>query len=192
VPETRADSAQTTVATTFLELRSLASLVPATSAVEADLVRAGAVSPEFARYLYVTVGGQWHWRDRLAWSWSEWRAHFESPGRELWYASVRGTPAGYFELDATRPPDVEVAYFGLVPSFMGQGLGAWLLEAAARRGFELGTRVWVHTCTLDGPRALPNYLARGFSVFRVEEKTLDRHLPTEPWPGANRPGSGEP
>ncbi|MEA2383683.1 MAG: hypothetical protein QOH72_3654, partial [Solirubrobacteraceae bacterium] len=33
-------------------------------------------------------------------------------------------------------------------------------------------RAWVHTCTLDGPNALPNYEARGLRRFRTE--TLGR------------------
>ena len=56
---------------------------------------------------------------------------------------------------------MEIAYFGLLPAFHGRGSGGALLEHALRRGFELGDRVWVHTCTLDGPHALANYQARG-------------------------------
>jgi GNAT superfamily N-acetyltransferase len=78
-------------------------------------------------------------------------------------------PAGYFEL--RRQPDgaVEIAYFGLLPEFIGRGLGKFLLSEATRRAWELGaTRVWLHTNTLDHAAALPNYLARGFSVVRTE------------------------
>jgi hypothetical protein len=39
-------------------------------------------------------------------------------------------------------------------------------------------RVWVHTCDLDHPRALANYQARGFEVFRVVED--DEDLPDQP------------
>jgi GNAT superfamily N-acetyltransferase len=175
------------ITVTYLELRSEAALVPARRAVEAQLVRAEAPSPEFARFLYTAVGGDWHWHDRLGWTWAEWRVHLERPGRELWYALVRGTPAGYFELDATAPPEVEVAYVGLLPGVAGQGLGGWLVERAARRGFALGAeRVWLHTCTLDAPAALPNYLARGFSVVRVEQRTLELPpRPPGPWAGAH-------
>ncbi|HTE59553.1 MAG TPA: GNAT family N-acetyltransferase [Solirubrobacteraceae bacterium] len=79
--------------------------------------------------------------------------------------------AGYYELrvggDGIRD-DVEIAYFGLLPAFHGRGLGGALLEHALRRGFELGSRVWVHTCSLDGPYALANYQARGLETYRVE------------------------
>jgi hypothetical protein len=51
---------------------------------------------------------------------------------------------------------------------------------------ELQLRVWVHTNTLDHPRALRNYQARGFRIFRREDEVVE--LPDEalqPWPGAN-------
>jgi len=34
-------------------------------------------------------------------------------------------------------------------------------------------RVWLHTCTLDDPAALPNYVARGFRPFREERYEAD-------------------
>ena len=75
-----------------------------------------------------------------------------------------------------------------MPSFIGKGLGGELLTAAIARAWDMGaSRVWVHTCTLDHPTALPNYQARGFRVFRVEAKDEDLpDTPLEPWPGANR------
>jgi hypothetical protein len=33
--------------------------------------------------------------------------------------------------------------------------------------------VWVHTCTLDHPAALPNYLNRGFRPFKEETYTAE-------------------
>jgi hypothetical protein len=35
------------------------------------------------------------------------------------------------------------------------------------------TRVWLHTCTLDSPVALPNYEARGFVRYRSETYTVE-------------------
>jgi hypothetical protein len=31
----------------------------------------------------------------------------------------------------------------------------------------------VHTCTLDHPNALPNYIARGFVPYKTEEYEVD-------------------
>ena len=92
-------------------------------------------------------------------------------------ASVGGTTAGFAELDGTRPGEVELAYFGLLPGFTGRGIGGHLLTAALRRawdlpdrwaGFEPIKRVWVHTCTLDEqPAALTNYQRRGLTIYRT-------------------------
>ena len=30
-------------------------------------------SPEFNRFLYTAVGGDWYWEDRLPWTYSQWR-----------------------------------------------------------------------------------------------------------------------
>ncbi len=69
----------------------------------------------------------------------------------------------------SRTFSFEIAYFGLLPPYVGQGLGKYLLSEAAARAWTLQpSRVWLHTSTLDHPAALPNYLARGFSIFRVE------------------------
>ena len=59
---------------------------------------------------------------------------------------------------------VEITSFGLLPAFIGRGIGPRLLDFAIRRGWELGPRVWVHTCSLDGPAALPNYQGRGLEI----------------------------
>ena len=60
--------------------------------------------------------------------------------------------------------------FGLLPAFHGRGLGGALLEFALRRGFALGSRVWLHTTTTDGPAALPNYRARGLVPYKEEPR----------------------
>jgi len=74
---------------------------------------------------------------------------------------------------------VEVMYFGLVPSFIGRGLGGWLLTRAVEEAFALGgKRVILNTCTLDAPQALPNYLSRGFTIVREERYRLE--IPERP------------
>jgi GNAT superfamily N-acetyltransferase len=78
--------------------------------------------------------------------------------------------AGYAELVMPSPETVEIAYFGLLPRFVGQGFGAWWLEYVVALAWQQpgATRVTLHTCELDHPSALPNYLARGFVVERTE------------------------
>ena len=92
----------------------------------------------------------------------------------LWVLYVGGAPAGYFELYAHADCAVEVAYFGLLPEFKRRSLGKYLLSVATEKAWTSGARrVWLHTCTLDDPAALPNYLARGFRPFREETYWVD-------------------
>ncbi|PYO77587.1 MAG: GNAT family N-acetyltransferase [Gemmatimonadetes bacterium] len=78
--------------------------------------------------------------------------------------------AGWYEL--RRVPEdrsVEIAYFGLFPDAIGQGLGKHILSCAVRDAWALEpARVWLHTCTLDHPAALPNYQKRGFAPYKTE------------------------
>jgi len=97
------------------------------------------------------------------------RAHLARPEISLHLFSCRGAPAGYFELARCEDRSAEIAYFGLLPEFIGRGLGKHLLTCATEEAFATGaTRVWLHTCSLDDPAALPNYQKRGFLPFRTE------------------------
>jgi ribosomal protein S18 acetylase RimI-like enzyme len=157
------------VTTTYLEITRPAELCAAgTPSVAFSLARVDVPTPELNRFLYVAVGSAWRWRDRLAWDRARWLQYVQHPELETWVAYVRGTPAGYFELER-QGGDVEIVYFGLLPAFAGLGLGGALLTAAIGRAFDNGaSRVWVHTCTLDHPHALANYVARGMRPYRTE------------------------
>jgi GNAT superfamily N-acetyltransferase len=151
-----------------------------------ELRRAVRPSPELGRFLYTAAGGNWFWTMRLGWTYDQWLERLSHARVETWILYDEGTPAAYFELDGSADTDVEIAYLGVLPAFIGRRLGAWLLTTAIERGFAIGAkRVWVHTCTLDSPNALANYQARGMRVFKEEVEPTD--LPDEtpgPWPGA--------
>jgi GNAT superfamily N-acetyltransferase len=153
------------------------------------VVRAEIPSPALNRFLYTAVGAAWCWFGRLPWDHERWMRYLDRPELETWIGSRAGTPAGYFELERQPDSAVEIVYFGLMPGFIGQGLGGRLLSAAIDRGWEMlggAGRIWVHTCDLDHPQALANYQARGFRVFAVEQRQEDLpDAPLEPWPGAN-------
>ncbi len=132
----------------------------------------------FFRYLYAEVGRNYHWYDRLRWTDAEVRARLAHPAVSFHVLSVGGAPAGYFELERHADGGVEIVYFGLLPEFMGRGLGRFLLHEALTAAWARdASRVWLHTCTLDGPAALPNYLARGFRPFKTE--TYAAELPDD-------------
>ena len=175
------------VTTWSLEITDPAALRPASAPpTSAEVRRAVLPSPELGRFLYTSAGGNWYWTDRLTWTYGQWLQRLSHPGVETWVLYEEGTPAGYFELDGSSDDDVEIAYFGLLPAFIGRRLGGWLLTEAIRRGFAMPRRrVWVHTCTLDSPYALANYQARGMRIFKEQTEAVEiQGEPPGPWPGA--------
>jgi GNAT superfamily N-acetyltransferase len=128
----------------------------------------------FFRYLYVEVGRNYHWIDRLPWTDADISAHLGQPEISLWVMNDDDATAGYFELRSCEDGAVEIAYFGLMPEFLGRGLGKHLLTCATEQAWAMGAnRVWLHTCTLDDKAAMPNYLKRGFRAFKTETYTID-------------------
>jgi GNAT superfamily N-acetyltransferase len=176
----------TKVTVTFLEMTDPSQLRPTARKADLDVRRAEVVCPELNRFLYTAVGGDWFWIDRLSWTYQRWLQWLDRPEVETWVAYHRGTPAGYFELEHLPETGVELAYFGLLPGFVGRGIGGQLLTAAVQRAWQRQPqRVWLHTCTLDHPQAVANYKARGFVQYKQEERieSLPERSPG-PWPGA--------
>lgn len=155
---------------TYLELRTPEQLRPARFDDPAvRVVRRDAIAVAHYRRLYETVGALWHWHDRNAWSDERLARYLARPAVSVWECLAGDESAGYFELERHDDGSVEIVYFGLAPSFIGRGIGKALLTRAAQKAVALGAnRVWLHTCTLDSPRALPNYRARGFEPFKEE------------------------
>ena len=150
------------------------------------LVRLLPPMPVLNRFFYTAVGADWHWTDRLPWPYQRWLDYLNRAELETWMLTVQGVPAGYYELETQPGQEVEIAYFGLLPCFVGGGLGGHLLTCAIERGWAIGARrVWVHTCTLDHPQALANYQARGMRLYKEETKVEDiAGQSPGPWPGA--------
>ena len=137
---------------------------------DAQISRHDPCEPEFWRRLYATVGAGYRWFDRLPWTDDDIRRYLDDPAVSLWVMTVGGEIVGYYELRREPDDSVEIVYFGLMPGFTGRGLGSFMLCDAVDRAWSLGARrIWLHTCTFDPPPAIPNYIARGFRVFRTEE-----------------------
>jgi GNAT superfamily N-acetyltransferase len=162
-------------ARTYLEMTDPAQLVRA-PLPDADwrVERMLDCPPSFWRFLYTEVGHEYYWVDRLPWSVEEILEYLTDPAVSVWLLTVWGSPAGYFELRQDGEGGVEIAYFGLLKPFHGRGLGAHFLTQAVIKAWESGAgRVWLHTNTFDHAAALPNYLKRGFKVFKTENYFLD-------------------
>ncbi|HEX7721878.1 MAG TPA: GNAT family N-acetyltransferase [Pyrinomonadaceae bacterium] len=132
-------------------------------------------SVELFRFLYAEVGKNYYWTDRLPWTDEEITTYLQQREVSVWLMTYNGETAGYFELKKCDDGSTEIAYFGLMPEFIGRGLGKHLLSCATEQAWADGAnRVWLHTCTDDDPAALPNYLKRGFKPFKSEKYIVER------------------
>jgi GNAT superfamily N-acetyltransferase len=162
------------VAITHLEMTRRPRLpAPPPPALKLAVLRAENVSVPFYRYLYNTVGGPWLWYERRKLSDDELAAIIRHPEVDIYVLYASGEPAGYAELDRREMPDIELVFFGLMPHFIGRKLGSWFLhwvvDAAWTRDPQ---RLWLHTCSLDHPRAIAHYQRAGFVPFKQERNLI--------------------
>ncbi|USI72252.1 GNAT family N-acetyltransferase [Sphingomonas morindae] len=135
-----------------------------------------APAPDRYRALFRRVGTPWLWFSRLVMDEAALVAIIAHPQVELFAVTdARGIELGMVELDFRAAGACEIAYFGLVPEMTGAGHGRWLMTQTLALAWRPGVeRVWVHTCTLDHPRALGFYQALGFTPFaRAVERFPD-------------------
>jgi GNAT superfamily N-acetyltransferase len=125
----------------------------------------------YYRFLYDAVGRDYDWTSRQRLSDAELAALLHDPRLEVHVLMAEGVPAGFAQLDRRIEGEIELAQFGLMPEFIGQGLGRYFLQWAIDKAWSYGPRrFWLHTCTQDHPAALPNYLKAGFAVYKEEMK----------------------
>ncbi len=130
------------------------------------LMRAEQPPLSFYRFLYGAVGERLNWTDRLVLADDALRAIIHDPLVEIYVLYLGGVPAGFVELDRRAEGEIELVYLGLSPEFTGRGLGRYLLDWAIHTAWSHAPeRLWVHTCDLDDPRALPMYQRAGFVAY---------------------------
>ena len=140
-------------------------------AIAAQLTEIADCSVAEWRALYAQVGRRWNWHDRDSWPDARLEQRLNSSTVRIFRVTdvEASATVGFLELERHDDGSVEIAYMGLHEGVFGRGLGRWLLADATATAFAWNaTHVWLHTCTLDSDRALPNYLARGFVPTRVE------------------------
>jgi GNAT superfamily N-acetyltransferase len=132
-------------------------------------------SVSYYRFLYNAVGQNYHWLSRRQLSDTALADVIQDPCNELYVLHVKGSPAGFAELDCHKPDDIELVQFGLIADFIGQGLGKWFLQWTLNHiGSYQPNRFWLHTCSLDHPAALPTYQKAGLVLF--DKKNIRRQL----------------
>jgi len=149
---------------TQLEMTAADQLNPA-PLVDGVVLRAVDPGP-LIRDLHLRIGTPHAWPSATR-TGDEWERWLAEPERRYRLVEYRGEVAGAADFEPQQDGDVEITTFGLLPEFVGKGLGGYALTLVVADAWALpGTRrVWLHTSTLDHPNALPNYLRRGFRSF---------------------------
>ncbi len=175
VPDAR-DDGRLSCTITYLEMTERPALPPVHLSHETKiaLLRAEQPSVAFYRFLYDRVGEPWLWWERRAMEDDELAEIIGDDLVEIYVLYANGVPAGFAELDGRQRPIVELAYFGLLPEFVGRGLGPHLLTAAIENAWRREPeKLTVNTNTLDHPKALPLYQRFGFKPVRQETRDID-------------------
>lgn len=167
------------VTITFLEMTARPTAPPRPVPVTGSplsLVRLHNPTVGYYRYIQHTVGDPWLWYERRKMSDEQIAAIINDEDVEIYVLSEGGVPAGFVELDFRDMPDeADIAYFGLMPDFIGKGLGPYLLDWAIHAAWDRDPapkRLTVNTCTLDHPSALGAYQKAGFTPYAREENKM--------------------
>lgn len=117
--------------------------------------------------LYRAVGEEWLWYSRLEMPRDEVGAILAKPEVRVFALERAGEDVGIGELNFAEPGETEINFFGVTASEIGAGAGRWLMRALLCEAWRPDTRrVWLHTCTLDHPNALPFYQRQGFRAYK--------------------------
>lgn len=158
---------------------------PVLTAIESSLSLEEWKNPPVADYLalFRAVGEPWLWTSRLLMTAEEVQDIIHHPAIDIHLVRDDDAVVGFIELDFREAGQCEIGFFGLIPTMNGKGHGHWMTNQALRKAWRDGiSRVWLHTCTQDSPRALPFYQLSGFRIFKQEmdmmrDPRLSGHLP---------------
>ena len=143
------------------------------------IMRAKRPPLHFYRYLYETVGGDYHWRTRLNLNDAELQDIVWSDDVYIYVLHVEGAPAGFCEIDGRNRSVAEIRFFGLMPDFIGRGFGRYFFAQILGLAWALEPEtVRIETCTLDHPAALSLYQKFGFTVFDQRSGVVDIGAPS--------------
>lgn len=126
------------------------------------------ISIETYRKLYFGVGEKWHWLDRMVMPDEELASLINAPNNEIFLFSINGMTAGFAEF-VKEEKFTEIAYFGLLPDFVGKGWGHYFLQLVIQQAWSYQPEwIQLNTCSLDHPNALGVYQKAGFNIVRTE------------------------
>ncbi|MGJ4950792.1 GNAT family N-acetyltransferase [Bradyrhizobium sp. HKCCYLS20291] len=150
-----------------------------------SLRRVARPDPAWYRDLYARVGREWLWTQRLRMSEAELSKTIRADGVEISTLEHAGGDEALLELEFSKKNECELVLFGVTSRLIGTSAGRFLMNHALRRAWAQPlTRLWVHTCSFDHPRALAFYQRSGFRPYRRQieiapDPRLDGTLPRE-------------
>jgi RimJ/RimL family protein N-acetyltransferase len=159
---------------TYLEMNNARDLRPGQVVPDLLLRRVDGALP-LVRTVNAQVGALYGWRSASRTD-EEWEELMRCrPLRQYWLITLKDETVGVANFEPQPGGDVEITTFGLLPEYVGRGLGGHALTLTIRQAWDSEAmkspdvrRVWLHTCSFDHPNALRNYQRRGLTVYRVE------------------------
>lgn len=153
---------------TYLEMTKPPSEVPVSAPLsDVSISKESKIDLDLYLHFQEKVGGDYHWVERLKMPRDEVRQIIHSPNAEIFVLRCADEYAGFCEFNLQELPDLELKFFGLMPQYIGRGLGKYFLsQMIAHAWTHAPHRLWLHTDSNDHPRALENYKNAGFKVYK--------------------------
>ena len=156
----------------YLDISSIAHLNEVKRPINSPSLKVKKIDDfQLNKFFYKQIGKKHNWKDRLIWEDKDWINYLSNKKIYTFVLKNKDELIGYFELILHKEKkESEIAYFGILEEFIGNKIGGFLLSEAIKVSFSLKAEcVWVHTCSLDHPNAIKNYIARGMQIFKQEE-----------------------
>jgi GNAT superfamily N-acetyltransferase len=155
------------VTVTFLEMHEPKEFPEPLAVTRFELLPKPVSVNEYRKYYY-GVGEKYFWLDRMVMPDEELFEKINADNIDIYVFYVNDKAAGYIEFIHEKKY-VEILYFGLMPEFIGKGLGKYFLQWVIAKAWSYNPEwIQLNTCTLDHPNALGTYKKAGFTEVRKE------------------------
>lgn len=159
---------------TYLEMHAPPAVGGAPAYLPGELRLVPDPDPDGYLDVYRRIGADLLWFSRLCASRDQLVSTLTDPDYAVYALSCDGKDQALLELDFRNEKECELAFFGVSPALVGRGVGQALMQKAIALAWSKPIRrFWVHTCTLDHPRALPFYLRSGFTAYHRQVEVAD-------------------
>ncbi|HET7815218.1 MAG TPA: GNAT family N-acetyltransferase [Candidatus Baltobacteraceae bacterium] len=159
---------------TCLEMRSPAPQRPERAGSSFTIERVVAPDAEWYRALFRRVGAEYLWASRLVLNDEQLLGIVRDENVRVYRVLAGSDEAGLLELDFRTPHECELVFFGVADPYVGSGAGRVMMNFALREAWSQPIeRFWVHTCTLDHPRAIDFYIRSGFVPYKRQVEIGD-------------------